>query len=143
MARTPKSTIARTLAAPAEQPPDAAALEKIQKQFTPERWGKISRQALNSCALDASGLQALCTQMLATRAARHPDNEAAALYAACNGLLIAIGSKLSEHDCMRFETALATGQTSPLPVEAPAPVPEAAAAPETAPAAVTEPVATT
>ncbi|MCF7785559.1 MAG: hypothetical protein K9N47_05520 [Prosthecobacter sp.] len=140
MARNPKSTIATTLAAPAELPPNTAALEKIRAQFTPDRWGKITRQAQNSCALDANGLQALCTQMLATRAARHPGNEAAALYAACNGLLIAIGSKLNEHDCQRFEKAIATGETSPLPEppaaaaetsveDAAVPAPEAAAVP--------------
>lgn len=134
MAKNLKPSVVKTAATPADLPPNAAALEKIQAQFTPDRWGKITRQAKNSCALDATGLQALCTQMLATRAARHPDNEAAALYAACNGLLIAIGSNPNEHDCQRFEKAMATGETSPLPEPPAAPV----AAPETAvdPAAV-------
>ena len=123
---------------------ETAALEKIKAQFVPARWDKITRQALNSCALDAAGLKGLCTRLLAARAARHPDNDAAALYAACNGLLLAIGSSLNEHDCSRFEEALKTGKLSPLPVEvsapAPAPVDADTPAPAETPTSEPEPV---
>lgn len=103
-----------------------AALEKIAAQFTEGRWTKIQRQASCSCALDATGLQSLCTRLLETRSVRHPDNAAAALYSACNGLLLAIGSSPNAHDASRYEEAVRTGKLVPLPTppiaQAPAPV---------------------
>lgn len=146
MAKNPNLKPAATAAAAAAVtatviPPSNAALEEIKAQFTPARWEKITRQASTSCALDAAGLQALCTQLQTTRKARHPDNAAAALYAACNGLLLAIGSSLNPHDLSRYETAKTTGQTTPLPVDAPVPAAEAPALPPAdAPAATAEAV---
>lgn len=132
MAKNPKPS---TPPAAAPQPkPDAAALEKISAQFTEQRWSKIQRQALGSCALDAEGLQSLCMQLLATRSARHPVNAAAALYSACNGLLLAIGSSLNEHDLSRYQEAQRTGNLVPLPAPAQAPAPPPAIPSEESPA---------
>jgi hypothetical protein len=135
MAKTPKPKAAAPsteVANPAQPKLDAAAQEKISAQFTEARWDKIRRQASTSHALDATGLQGLCMEMLATRTARHPDNAPAALYAACNGLLLAIGSSLNDHDVSRYEEARRTGQLVELPaapVSVPAPAPESPSVP--------------
>lgn len=84
---------------------ETAALEKLKTAFTPERWAGIERQAALH-ALDAAGLQALCTRTLATSTARHADNDAAALYSAANRLLLHLGSTLKPEDVQRFEEAL-------------------------------------
>lgn len=85
-----------------------AALEMLKKAFTPQRWAGIEKQAALH-ALDAAGLQALCTETLATSAARHPGNEDAALYSAANRLLLHLGSTLKPEDVQRFEAALKSG----------------------------------
>ena len=114
MARNPQTKAAANAV---ETPLANAALEKIQAQFSAKRWDKIVQQAQTSRGMDAKGLQSLCTQLLATRSARHPDNDAAALYSACNGLLIAIGSHPGAADEARFQKAFKTGEMTPLPVE--------------------------
>jgi hypothetical protein len=107
------------------------ALAKMQGMFTPERWAKIERQAANSSHSVADGLPALCAELFATRAARHPDNAAAASAAAANGLLIALGSTLKDEDKQRFADAL-QGGSKPAAAPAPsAPADTAAALPET------------
>ena len=115
------------------------ALEKLKSAFTPERWGKIERQAASYCGLDAAGLQQLCTRLLATSYFRHAENDQAALASAANRLLLAVGSALQPADIERFELALGDATTrrepetkgddaSPLPKKRggkhdPAPVP--------------------
>lgn len=84
----------------------AEALEKLKGTFSAQRWGKIERQAAHHCGLDAGGLQALCVELLATSHARHPRNDAAALYGAANRLLLAVGSVLKDEDVTRFEASL-------------------------------------
>ena len=127
MPRTPKSTPTAT---EVETPVTTAALEKIKAQFLPERWAKIVRQAETSNALDEAALQSLCTRLLAIRSARHPTNDAAALTSACNGLLLAIGSRPSAADEARFQHAFKTGELSPLPVAVVVPVESPPAEPE-------------
>ena len=126
---TPKST-----ASAVETPLANAALEKIKGAFSDKRWDKIVQQALTSCGIDSEGLQSLCTQLLATRSARHPTNDAAALYSACNGLLIAIGSHPGTADEARFQKAFKTGELTPLPVETAAALPPVADVPAEIPA---------
>lgn len=82
------------------------ALKRMQAMFTPERWGRLERQALTVRGLDAAALQALCASMVATRSARYPDNPAAADAAAANGLLLALGSSLRPEDCQRLDDAV-------------------------------------
>lgn len=91
-------------------------LNKLKAFFPAERWQKIASQADKH----AANLQELCTRLLATSAARHPDNEQAALCSAGNRLLLAVGSVLKPEDAQRYEDALKGISAAPaavLPVD--------------------------
>jgi homoserine kinase len=85
---------------------NAAARETLSKQLGDERWGKLRAQAVTQGVTDEN-LTVLCGKMLRTRTEWHPDNTAAALHGACNGLLIELGSELSPADVAAYEGALA------------------------------------
>lgn len=86
------------------------ALNKLKPCFEAPRWAKIEAQATKQ----AINLQVLCAKLLATRAARYPHNDKAALYSACNGLLLSVGSVLKEADTARFDAALKGLEVDPL-----------------------------
>lgn len=91
-----------------------SSLEKIKEAFTPERWGRLERQALNH----AADLPKLCDILVSTAEERYKGNEAASLYNAANRLLTVLGSTLTSDDLRRFEEALET--PSPPAAETPA-----------------------
>lgn len=83
---------------------NADARQRLEAAFNKERWSKLHQQAVRQGVTDEA-LTALCGKMLRTRADWHPDKPAAALQGACNGLLIALGSTLTEADVKAYEEA--------------------------------------
>ncbi len=70
-----------------------------------ERWGRLLKQSREQ-GIDAAQLTSLCGKLVRTRSEWHPRNAAAALQAACIGLLCALGSSPTDADTAAFEAAL-------------------------------------
>lgn len=84
---------------------NSQAAADLAAHFGSERWAALVRQC-EAQGLNAEGIAALCGKMRRTRREWHAGNDAAALQAACNGFLCAVGSVPKEADVKALAAAL-------------------------------------